>query len=617
MKKTTSPKSAAPSPGLSAAVIASAIAGALFAVLTVGNVLNAGKLPLLSPDFIKYFHPMYYGIAFLVLAGVLLLYGTVSRRFVYIFTYIASLAYALVTALIGKDRLLMFAMCGLCVLMTVLCGRALSGAPSEKKKRETVISPMACKITLGVVTVIVSGGVLFFAISSYTAHTISASTANSTYIQLLHSLRSSFSMDVTVEFGEAISHMAAHVSPIFFLYLPFYALLPSPITLMVIQTIAVFSSVIPLWLLARRRGLSAGLSGLLCGLLCLFPAVWCAASYSLLHEYALLLPLLLWLIWAWEAGRKLLIWVFFILVLAVQETAALHLLTLALYWLIVNRRGAETDGQSRKTERRRAGIMALLSLTYLVVSLVLLAHLGRGTPIARFDNVTGVYGTFYDSFFRELFSNPALVLYEMLTVEKLFYVLTLLLPLGLLPLLSRHRAGLVFLFPLLFLNLLSDFSLHHDADFPYGFAVSAFGFYLAVQALETLKAREDGGRLIRRMLAIALSSTAIITVCRVSDLKLYTDYAIEERAEIEAMDALLERVEPDASVSASGRLRPALAERQELYRLSHEVMSDYVVLDLRESWAVPSEKQYDKTYYIDKGYRVIAETPGVGVVLGK
>ncbi len=613
MKPSPSPSR---SPRLSATLIASSLAGAFFAVLCVGNLLNAGKLPLLSPDFIKYFHPLYYAIAWVILSAVLLLYGTVSRRFVYIFTYAASVAYALVTALIGEDRRLMFIMCGLCALMTVLCGRALAHAPSEKKTAERSLSPLACKITLGVVVAVAGGWVLFCAISSHLSYTTSGATTNGTYVQLMHSLRESFSFDTTVEFGETVSHMAAHFSPIFLLYLPFYALIPSPVTLLVLQAVVVFSTVVPLWLIARRHKLSAGMSTLICGLLCVFPAVWCGTAGSL-HEYAWLLPLLLWLFYALEAGRKLAVWVLAVLVLCVRETAAIHLCTLGVYWLIVNRRETETDGQSKKRERIRAWILIGVSLVYLAVALALLSTVGRGTSLGRYDNVTGIYGAFYDSFLRELFTNPALVVYELFSVEKFFYVLTFFLPLGLLPLLSRRRAGLVFLIPLLLLNLLADYSYHYDVDFPYGFGITAFAFYLAVLALERLGQREDKGRMARQVVAVALCSTAIISVCRISDMTLYTGYAVGEHAEIEAMDALLEAVDPEASVSASGRLRPNLASRGEIYRLSHEVMTDYVVLDLRDGWVIPSEEEYTKESYIEKGYRVIAETPGVGVVLGK
>ncbi len=597
-------------------LIAFAVVGAYFAVLCVGNTLNASKMPILSPNFIAYFNPLTYAVAWAVLSGVLLLYGSITRRFVYGFAFISSFAYALVTAVIGGSDPLALAMCGLSVLMTVLCGNALMDEPRAKAKRERTLSARGAKVTVGVVAGLFGGCALFLLLSSYFTYITEPAMSTGTYAQLMHSIKSAFSFDTTLEFGETVSHMAAHISPIFLIYLPAYALIPSPATLMVLQIVAVFSAVIPLWLIARRHGLSNGMSALLCGLLCLYPATWGGAIGSL-HEYALLLPLLLWLLWALESHRRVLVWVFAGLVLCTRETAALHLLTVAVYWLIVNRRSVEDGGESRRADRMRGWILLGVSAVYFVTALVLLSTLGRGTLLTRFDNVTGIYGTFYDSFLRELFCNPALVIFEMLTGEKLFYVLLLLLPVGLLPLFSRRKAGLVFLFPLLLLNLLSDFAYHFNPDFPYGFGVTAFAFYLAVISVEAIKERDSNGRLVRRLVTVAITSTLILSAYRMTYHTETVDYAFNGRDEIKAMDALLESVDPEASVSASGRLRANLAGRDEVYRLSHEVMTDIVVLDLREDWTVPSEEKYDQTYYTGKGYTVIAEAAGVGVVLGR
>ncbi len=612
-------KQASPSPKtcvLTGKLIAASVAGAYLAVHAVGNLINCGKMPLLSPDFIIYFKPLTYAIAWAILSAVLLLYGSISKRFVYGFAFLSALAYATITATAAGSDPLAYALCGLAALMVILCGGAWASEPSPKREREFTLSSTSAKITVGVVAGLVGGVALFLLLASYLTYTTEPAYSTGTYAQLMHSLRQALSFDTTVEFGETVSHMAAHVSPIFLLYFPFYAILPSPVTLMVLQVAAVFSAVIPLWLIARRHGLSGGLAALLCGLLCLYPVTWSGAVGSL-HEYSLLLPLLLWLLWALETERKVLVWVFAALVLCTRETAAIHLLTVAIYWLIVNRPSTETDGISRRAARLRGWILLGVSVLYLAVALILLSTVGRGTLLSRFDNVTGVYGVFFDSFFREFFNNPALILFELLTAEKLYYVLLLLLPLGGLPLLSGKKAGLVFLFPLLFLNLLADFPYHFNPDFPYGFGVTAFAFYLSVLAIESYRAREADSRRLRRILAVAACSTLILVSYRFAGQSGLIAYTFQGRDEVVAMDTLCEWVPADASVSASGRLRPNLAGRDELYRLSHEVETDLVVLDLREAWIVPAEEKYDKKYYTDKGYKVLREYDGVWVVLGK
>ncbi len=596
-------------------LVAFSALGAYFTVLFVGGLINGDKMTVIAPNFIIYFNPWVYAGAWLVVTALLMVYGMVSRRMVYGFAWLSALGYAIRTAVSGGSTYLTVAMCGVVALMTVLCGWARRTDPpvGRRKDKKSALSAVAGKVTVAVLAAVAGGGALFLLLASYLTYTTSPSVSTGVYIQLMESLRSGFSFDTTLEFGEAVSHLGAHISPVFLLYLPFYAVLPSPVTLMVLQVAAVYSAVIPLWLIARRRGLSVGVSATLCGLLCLFPAVFGGVVGSL-HEYALLLPLLLWLIWALEARKKVLVWVFAALVLCVRETAAIHLFTLGLYWLIVNRR-SEEDGSSRKGERRVALILAGVSLVYFIVAMAVLSELGQGTLITRFENVTGEYGTYFDSLIREILYNPALILYEMLTEQKLLFVAALLLPLCLLPVFSRKKAGLVFLFPLLLLNLLADFPFHYSLDLPYAFGVTAFLFYLAVQALERLQAREDGGALARRLTVLAVCFTLVFSGFRLAGYEMYASYPIDGRGEVNAMDRLLEVIEDDASVTASARLCPNLAAREAVYTLSHGVDTDYIVIDLREEWVMAAEEKYTVEYFEKKGYGVVAKEEGVGVVL--
>ncbi len=599
---------------VSGQLIAFSALGAYFAVLFVGGILNADKLSVISPNFIIYLHPLYYALAWLGVSAVLLLYGSISKRFVYAFCWLAAMCYSLFCAVSGGSDYLAYAMCGVMALMTVLCGRAMRGEPAAKRSRfDKEISVLGGKVAVGAVVALVGGGVLLLAVSSYLSYTTMPSASTGVYVQLMESLRTGRFFDTSMEFGEIGSHFGAHISPIFLVYLPFYAILPSAVTLIVLQTAAVYSAVVPLWLIARRRGLSAGVSGVLCALLCLYPAVW-GGTAGMLHEYALLLPLLLWLFWALEARRSVLVWVFAALTLCVRETAAIHLLSIGLYWLIQNRRSAEA-GESLAGERKKALILAGGSAIYFIGAIVLLSTLGRGTLITRFANVTGEYGFFIDTLLRDIFYNPALILYEMLNEQKLLYVLGMLLPLCFLPLLSKKKAGLVFLFPFLFLNLLADFSYHYNPDFPYSFGMAAIFFYLSVISLSARAKRPSGAPRCRRILALALSFTLIICAFSLVDDGLFIDYAVSGRQEVVTLDDLLLDIDPDASVSASARLCPNLAARREIYTLSQRVETDIVVIDLRDEWQIGAEETYDVEYYTDMGYTVVAERAGVGVVL--
>ncbi len=595
-------------------LVAFSALGAYFAVLFAGGLLNNGKESILDPEFIIHLHPLIYAVAWLVLSAVLVVYGTVSKAVVYGFAWVASVCYAVLTAALGESYYLTFAMCGVVAVMTVACGMALraDGIAAKRKATAKGLSSLGGKIAVGIAAVLGGGLTLFLLLSSYLSYTTSPSTSTGVYIQLMESLRSGFSFDTTLEFGESVSHLAAHISPIFLVYLPFYAVIPSPVTLMVLQTLAVYSAVIPLWLLCRRKGLSPSLSAVVCGLLCLFPAVWGGAAGSL-HEYALLLPLLLWLLWALESHRKILPWVFAVLILCVRETCAIHLFAVGLYHALT----VGSDADAAKKERGRGLTLMGVSLVYLVTALLVLTYAGKGTLITRFENVTGVFGTDFGTLLREIFYNPAIALYEMLAESKLHYVLCLLLPLGLIPLFTKKKAGLVFLLPLLTLNLLSDFPYHFSLDFPYSFGVAAFALYLCAEALVELTAKTDKAILTKRLVTLAVCFTLIVGGFRLAGYGLFTEYAVEGRDEAAAMTELLESVEDGAPVSASGRLIPSLADREEVYYLHQGHLTEYVVIDLREEWATEADQKFDEKYYTDKGYTVVKRCADVGVVLRK
>ncbi len=616
MKTTPNPASRAVTGKL---ILFSAL-GAYFAVLFAGGLINGGKTSVIDPDFIAYLHPLYYALAWLAVAAGLVLYGSVSKALVYRFTWLSAFAYALWVSVSGGSTYLAVAACGLVSLMTAVCARALEeeGVSTAKRGRKPpfVLSPLGGRLAAAALAALAGGGTLFLLLSSYLCYVTSPSVSTGVYIQMMESLRSGFSFDTTLEFGEAVSHLAAHISPIFFVYLPFYALIPSPVTLMVLQVLAVYSAVIPLWKICRGKGLSPALSALVCGLLCLYPAVW-GGTAGALHEYALLLPLLLWLLWSFEARKGVLPWVLSALVLCVRETCAVHLFAVALYRLVTVSKKTDGEELSLRRERFRALLLMGISAVWLITCLTVLTHAGKGTLITRFQNVTGEYGSFFDSLIREFVYNPALIFYEMLSEDKLKYLLTLLLPLGLLPVLSKRKAGLVFLIPTVLLNLVSDFPFHFSLDYPYSFAVAAFALYLTADTLAHLVSSADKARLTKRLTVLAVCFTLIVGGFRLAGYGLFTEYAFDGRDEVASMTELLEAVEDGAPVSASGRLVPSLAAREEVYYLHQGQLTEYVVIDLREEWATEADAKFDEKYYTDKGYTVVKRCADVGVVLKK
>ena len=105
------------------------------------------------------------------------------------------------------------------------------------------------------------------------------------FSQMFHSMKTTGLPITTVERDGALSHFAVHVSPIYYLLLPFYMIVPKPATLQVLQAAVLASAAIPLWLLGKHHNLKSGVRFLLCLLLLLYPAYAGGTSYDI-HENA-------------------------------------------------------------------------------------------------------------------------------------------------------------------------------------------------------------------------------------------------------------------------------------------------------------------------------------------
>ena len=115
------------------------------------------------------------------------------------------------------------------------------------------------------------------------------------FAQMFHSMKTTGLPMTTVERDGMLSHFAVHVSPIYYLMLPFYWIVPIPATLQVLQAAVLASAVIPLWKLGKHHNLTPVMRFYLCLLLLVYPAYAGGTSYDI-HENAYLTPLILWLL---------------------------------------------------------------------------------------------------------------------------------------------------------------------------------------------------------------------------------------------------------------------------------------------------------------------------------
>ncbi len=242
------------------------------------------------------------------------------------------------------------------------------------------------------------------------------------------------------EFG---NHLGVHFSPGLFLLLPFYAVFQSPLTLICLQSIAVASSVIPLYLLGRRM-LGDSRAALLVSCAYVVYAPTFGAAFSGFHE-TLFVPLFLFLMFlGHEKSNQRLYWFSLFMILAWKETMGLPIL----FW------GVALVFQ--KDTRRKGYATMLAGGLWLLWTFFILMPMLRGMPVSqsmmqyRFPEDIGHSPS---EIVRNLFTNPGVFIRHISTMGKMSYLIKIAAPLLFLPLGSP--AALLPVLPQLGENLLT------------------------------------------------------------------------------------------------------------------------------------------------------------------
>ncbi len=422
------------------------------------------------------------------------------------------------------------------------------------------------------------------------------------FAQMFHSMRTTGVPVTTCEREEAMSHFAVHVSPIFYLLLPFYMILPRPETLLVLQVIGVLSGVIPLYLLTRHFKLSEGQSIALC-LLYLGCAALSGGIFYDFHENKFLTVLILWLMWSIERRKLPLTVLFALLTLSVKEDAAIYVLFIGLWMILCHR------------DKWMGLILSVGSAGYFLAVTKWLSEHGDGVMFDRFSNVIG-HGGIRDLIHTAL-TNPALLLHECMNAEKLVFGACILLPLGFLPLMTKKLPSLILICPMVIVNLISDYTYQHSLNFQYTYGVMALLFYLSAANLPHVADFVTGFRTRRALLCFALCASALIGTVQIRNHSAVFHYYSERQEDSAVITEVLSVIPKDASVRSSSMFAAHLAQREELYYLTNEKDAEYVALDLRPYISINSARGYDVEYFERLGYELIIQVDDIIALLKK
>lgn len=407
------------------------------------------------------------------------------------------------------------------------------------------------------------------------------------FIQMYHSMREEFSLVTTCERNKFLSHFAVHCSPAYYLLYPVYALFPYAETLLIAQAVIIMSGVIPLCLICRKYGFSK-IPTFLFGIMYIFSVSLICPCYYDFHENAFLPPLLLWFLYAFEKDKKVLMYVFMVLVLSVKEDAGLYLMCIGMYMLLSGR------------NKRHGFIVFALSVAYFALVTGLMGKYGEGVMTSRtFGNLMQDHSKGFGEVIKTVLTNPAYFITQLFTEEKFVFMITMLTPMLFVPFITKKSSRLLITVPFLIMNLATGYGYAFNIGYQYVLGTTACLLYVVV-----INSNDMSRETFRKVVPAMAVASFLVSFGYASDKIYKIERYLNNTEKYDTIKAYLDTVPEDASVQATTWLVPQLAQRKEIYMIDtadSENNTDFVVIqtDYMDDWkSVKIEKLISDGYWL-------------------
>lgn len=425
------------------------------------------------------------------------------------------------------------------------------------------------------------------------------------FTQMYHSIVTNFTQVTTCERGDYLSHFAVHFSPVYYLLAPVYFLFPSPETLLASQAVLAASGVIPLYLITRKYGFSNVLSFLF-SLVYIFSVSVMSPCYYEFHENAFLPPLLMWFFYAIEKEKKVLMYVFMVLVLMVKEDAALYVMCIGLYLLF--------SGKNRK----HGAIIFCSTAAVFVNVLSLMSKYGEGAMTNRtFGNLMKKYDGGFGEVIKTAITNPMYFLNQCFLTgdkdkfyEKIIFFVVMLLPLLFMPFMTKKASRMLLVIPFIIMNLASGYAYASKFDYQYVFGTATCLIYVALINVADLDEKA-----LRNTVPLMAAASILMFTANDTNKLYYPEVYKSYRENNDRKQAFCDAIPEDASVLATPFLIPHCANRDELYILDegsapNPDTTDFVIFeDGQDEW-----KLNKRTMLESEGYTIYNEAEGLIVI---
>ncbi len=385
------------------------------------------------------------------------------------------------------------------------------------------------------------------------------------FVNMFHNMAETGIPNTTSERDGLLSHFAVHLSPIYYLLLPFYFLFPSALTLQIGQAVIVASGVFPLYAIVRRVGLSRACAVAFGAVYALYPALSGGCMYDI-HENCFLTPLLLWTAYFALKHQGLPTVLFALLTCMIKEDAPVYIVFLGLFLLF-----------SLKDKKKLLGVGLIgLGVAYFAFAAAYLAAYGEGIMAWRYKEYSTDGGLL--SVIVTVLRNPGIVLHHVFEAEKLPYLLQTLVPLAFLPFMTKKPERLILLGPYILINLMPSYQYQHDIYFQYNFGSFAF---LILASVLNFADFEPKSRKTALPCLLCASFILFSGTTYSSKYFYFSRYARTEQMR-EDMQRAIDLIPEDASLASSTFILAHVAYRSEIYPLSTKHMDrcEYAIVDL-------------------------------------
>lgn len=421
-------------------------------------------------------------------------------------------------------------------------------------------------------------------------------------------------------------HFARHSTLFAYILVPFYALHQSAETVLILQSTLMGASAVPLFLFARRR-IGDPIAALIALLYLMHPAVQESNLFEA-HYIKFGTPIFWTTLWLLDSKRYRLALLFAGLTLSVREDVATWILLLGMWGIMTGR------------ALRTSLTLVVGGAIYVgVVKFVIMPSFAGGEDQLSFmyQELIPPGKSSFGWALATAFTNPAFFVQSLLDMDKLVFLLQILIPLAFVPL--RRTIGWFAMIPgAVFCLMATHYPALVDIHFQYSHHFLAFLYPALVLVLESLggEKRADGqnrarlGLLATSSRAVRAPVAGILAAITVGTLVCSSQYGAviqqntsrggpipfkfgwddEGRARNRAITDLLQILPADAPVAASAFTVPQITNRENGYSLSIDFYdADWIIVPSHRGEFLDVERQRTVEALTSGAWGVVAVRP--------